>query len=63
MLLGLAVAFFASLWGLAVDEPPDLRLPAASGLGLGALAAFVHAAARVMVLYREARSGGRAAED
>jgi hypothetical protein len=52
MLVALLVAFGSALWGLAVDEPPDLRLPAAYGLGLGALAAFVHAAGRVLLLYR-----------
>lgn len=37
---------------MAADDPPDLRLPAAYGLGLGALAAFVHAAGRDLLLYR-----------
>lgn len=52
MLIALAVAFTASLWGLAVDDPPDLRFPAALGLFLGAALAFVHAAALVFRLYR-----------
>ncbi len=57
MLLALAVAFGASLRGLAVDDPPDLRAPAAYGLALGALAAFVHGTVRVVALYKRASGG------
>jgi len=53
MLVAMFVAFAASLWALTVGDPPDLRLPAAYGLGLAALAAWVHAAGRVWSLYRK----------